>query len=70
MLVCGVAPAKSPVLLPTGKQTFYAVGVSGHERDLARRGDAIAMSSRYGLSIRAADNGDVDGLAELLKQQA
>ena len=25
------------------------------------------MSSRHGLSIRAADNGDVDGLAELLK---
>lgn len=25
------------------------------------------MSSRYGLSIRAADTGDVDGLAELLK---
>ena len=25
------------------------------------------MSSRFGLSIRAADNGDVDGLAELLK---
>ncbi|WP_426011312.1 GNAT family N-acetyltransferase [Caulobacter sp. DWR2-3-1b2] len=25
------------------------------------------MSSRHGLSIRAADNGDVDGLVELLK---
>lgn len=25
------------------------------------------MSSRYGLSIRAADNGDVDGLVELLR---
>jgi aminoglycoside 6'-N-acetyltransferase I len=25
------------------------------------------MSSRHGLSIRAADKGDVDGLAELLK---
>lgn len=25
------------------------------------------MSSRHGLSIRAADNGDVEGLAELLK---
>lgn len=29
-------------------------------------GDAIALSSRHGLSIRTADAGDVDGLAELL----
>jgi GNAT superfamily N-acetyltransferase len=29
-------------------------------------GDAAAMSSRYGLSIRTANSGDVDGLAELL----
>ncbi|WP_426000141.1 GNAT family N-acetyltransferase [Caulobacter sp. DWR1-3-2b1] len=39
----------------------------GQDRNLARLGDATAMSSRHGLSIRAADSGDVDGLAELLK---
>jgi aminoglycoside 6'-N-acetyltransferase I len=29
-------------------------------------GDAAAVSSRHGLTIRAADSSDVDGLAELL----
>jgi aminoglycoside 6'-N-acetyltransferase I len=32
-----------------------------------QKGDVATVSSRHGLSIRTADSGDVDGLAELLK---